>query len=88
MNIADEQSLLSVITEAQRGEGYHSGTSPVTVQIGYIGASNMVCDDGILITDAPPTVLEEVLKWIKASNEHSETIQISARIYKGGVLIS
>jgi hypothetical protein len=91
MNTQDKIDLLTVITKTQESHGLASGrgTAPVTVQIGYVGAGGVVCDNGILITDAPPTIVNEITGWIrKTNNDDPDALGIHATIYGGGLLVS
>ena len=69
MNAAQRTGLLTLIEERQRSGGTtRYGTAPVTVQIGYVNDSNMVCDDGVLIIAASPAIVYDVLDWVRGQD--------------------
>lgn len=70
MNAAQRTGLLTLIEERQRSGGTtRNGTAPVTVQIGYVNDSNMVCDDGVLIIAASPAIVYDVLDWVRGQDK-------------------
>jgi hypothetical protein len=51
--------LLGVITE-------HAMTA---VQVGYVNTGNIVCHDGLLVTEACPAALYAIIDWVRAQND-------------------
>lgn len=66
MTLEQRNELLGLIAATQNHDKDGHGTAPVTVQIGYVDAANMVRDDGIVIVDAPPAVIYAVIDWVRA----------------------
>ena len=78
MNKKQMADLVGLIVEHVHGDtgnvtlGSSPGCGPVQLQIGFI--NNVVCHDGIIITDAPPAITDVVVDWIakqKADDPHS-----------------
>ena len=84
MNAPQMAELLGVISNRVNGDrhellGPNNGTAPVTLQIGFI---NKICmHDGIVVTDAPPAVMDAIMKWV------SEQEMVQASPGYGGLLI-
>jgi hypothetical protein len=90
MQNEDRNQLLAEIAKLQYGDGSPSkGTSPVTLQVGYFGPGGLVLNNGILIKEAPATVIKGVMNWIKVSNDDDpDSIPVTASMYNGGLLVS
>jgi hypothetical protein len=86
---SSKTSLLGEIARVQAGDGTSNNiTAPVKIQIGFIAReSNTVLSNGIVILDAPPTVVKAIMKWIEARNEDPESLKITASMYDGGLLV-
>jgi len=56
---AQMNAVLMYVTNVTRD------TAPVTLQIGYVDAGNIVRHDGIRITDAPETVTAGVIDYVR-----------------------
>jgi hypothetical protein len=78
--------LLAAITERVLGEDKFSGCAPVTLTIGFIAEpSNQVKADGIVITNAPPAILEVVNDFV--AKEKDSGHMVFAQPGHGGLLI-
>jgi hypothetical protein len=87
------KELVGVITERVYGtdEPWPSGgCAPVELRIGFI--NQIVVHNGIVIMNAPGTVIETVMSWIdennrKIAHERDEGLQVSASAGYGGILV-
>ena len=78
-------ALLTHLADRQsQGGTCGTGTAPLTVQIGYVSESNMVKDDGIVILNAPPTLVYEVIDWIRGRENDAPFISASMVDYQSG----
>jgi hypothetical protein len=88
------KELVGVITERVYGDADsnfgRNGTGPVELRIGFI--NQVVIHDGIVILNAPGTVIETVMNWVDEINrniahERDEGLQVSASAGYGGLLV-
>jgi hypothetical protein len=85
MNKAQMTGLLTTIAERQMGNhDFGNSTAPVTLSVGYI--NNICLSDGIVITDAPPAIINEVMEWVDRQNKEND-IKVGASAGFGGLLI-
>jgi hypothetical protein len=83
LSASAREDLLVAIADRQA-----QGCAPVTVQIGY-RAGSTIQDDGLLITDAPPVVVELATEFVakRNANRGGDPL-ITVSIHGGGLLIS
>lgn len=85
--------VISVITARVYGDtgnitlGSSPGTSPVTLTIGYVSKNNIVQNDGVIITDAPATIINDVMDWVHERKQQNPHCHIRASAGFGGLLI-
>lgn len=77
MTKTQKEDLLSAIIDRQE-----DNAAPVTLQIGYVDSNNIVRSSGILITEAPPVIIQTVMKWVEQQSGAFAAMQ------HGGLFIS
>ena len=81
--------LVTLIVERVYGDKGNitpnSGCSPVKLQIGFI--NNIVCHDGIVITDAPAVITDVVMDWIDNQDVKDYGLKATASAGYGGLFI-
>ena len=76
--------LAAWLARKQTGGGmFHDGMAPFTVRFGYISETSGVCKhDGIVITDAPPRLLYDLIEW-----REDQSPTVSVHVGYGGLLV-
>ena len=91
MNKKQMTEVLGIITERVYGDNSvvtlkgSWGTSPVKLQIGFI--NNVVFHDGIVITDAPPAVMDVIMDWVNENGSGDDGPPVMASPGYGGLFI-
>lgn len=85
MDIKQMIDVTSKVIERVHGnQGVSNGTAPVELRIGYV--NNICLGDGIVITDAPPAIIQIIFDWVEAENEKGG-MPVSASAGFGGLLV-
>lgn len=86
MNVDQRNSLLMALSNRQER------CAPVTIQIGFVSQGGTVKNDGLLILDAPPAIVETVQGWVYDENSRMSALEprplpIEIHVAQGGLLI-
>jgi hypothetical protein len=83
------QGIMAQIVDLQAGSGVtSSGTAPVTVQVGYVDAHNIVRHDGIRVISAPETITTGLMHYVERLRAKPGERWIGYSIHDGALHIS
>lgn len=91
MDATTRNELLVLISNTQadhEGMFGRSGTAPVTVEIGYVSSSGQVQHDGLIVREAPATVVTAVYEWAAARKASKSASQVFVAVGHGGLTVT